>query len=171
MSAPPAPEFHRPIPVRRVGEQGLVVTVEADAAERAAVALRMRLPAVLALSCRFELRPGARGVVRAEGQLRARVMQVCVVSLDEFEAAVAEDFILRFVPEGKESDDDDPESEDEVPYRDDAIDLGEAAAEQLALALDPYPRKPGAALAQDGEAAGDPGLAALAGWRGGKQQQ
>ncbi|MBS0562184.1 MAG: DUF177 domain-containing protein [Proteobacteria bacterium] len=171
MSAPQAPELHRPVPVRRVGPDGLTVTVEASAAECAAIAERMRLPAVLALSCRFDLRPGLRGVVEATGRLRARVVQVCVVSLDEFEAAVADDFAIRFVPEGEESDDDDPEAADEAPYQGDAIDLGEAAAEQLALALDPYPRKPGAELPEGHEAAGDPRLAALAAWRGGKTPQ
>ena len=33
-----------------------------------------------------------------------------------------------------------------MPYGGDSIDLGAALAEQLALALDPYPRKPGAKL-------------------------
>ena len=46
----------------------------------------------------------------------------------------------------QESDDADPEALDEIPYADGMLDLGEAAAEQLALALDPYPRAPGAAL-------------------------
>lgn len=172
MSAPAATELHRPVLVRRVGPEGLTIAVEASAAECAALAERMQLPKVLALSCRFDLRPGGRGAVDAVGRLRARVVQVCVVSLDEFEAAVAEDFTVRFVPEGQESEDDDPEAVDESPYRGDAIDLGEAAAEQLALALDPYPRKPGAELPEGAEGAGDPRLAALAElWRGGKKPQ
>ena len=74
------------------------------------------------------------------------MLRTCVVSLDEFEAGVDEKFRLRFVPAGAESDDPDPESEDEVPYTGDFLDLGEAAVEQLALALDPYPRKPDAEL-------------------------
>ena len=172
MSVPDAGELHRPVLVRRVGPEGLSIDVEASAAECAALAERMRVPRILALSCRFELRPGGRGTVEAAGRLRARVVQVCVVSLDEFEATVTEDFAVRFVPEGQESDDDDPEAVDESPYRGDAIDLGEAAAEQLALALDPYPRKPGAELPEGAEAAGDPRLAALAElWRGGKKPQ
>lgn len=39
-----------------------------------------------------------------------------------------------------------PESDDEIPFEGNQIDLGEAAAEQLGLALDPYPRMPGAEL-------------------------
>ena len=36
------------------------------------------------------------------------------------------------------------------------IDLGEAVAQQLAIALDPYPRAPGAALPEEPRAAGGP---------------
>jgi hypothetical protein len=46
------------------------------------------------------------------------------------------------------------ESPDEIPYAGDSIDLGAVLAEQLALSLDPYPRKPGAALPP--EAADEP---------------
>jgi len=148
------PEFSRPLALDRI-RAGLTITVEADAAERAALAARLGVPHLAALTCRFRLRPvsmgpGVRtgagpraGVVMAEGALRARVTQVSVVSLDEFEADVAEDFLVCFVPEDRETADLDPESVDEMPYAGDAIDLGEAAAEQLALALDPYPRREG----------------------------
>jgi hypothetical protein len=106
----------------------------------------MRLPELPALACSFVLRPVAAGVVAADGLLRARVVQTCVLSLDPFESAIEERFALRFVPEGSESPTIDPDAIDEIPYRGTMIDLGEAAAEQLALALDPYPRAPGTVL-------------------------
>jgi len=106
----------------------------------------MGVPALTGLSCRFRLSPLPGGAVLAEGDLRAQVMRVCVVTLETFEAATEERFRLRFVPEGTGAGDDDPESDDEIGFQGTSIDLGEAAAEQLALALDPYPRKPGAAL-------------------------
>ena len=74
------------------------------------------------------------------------VTQTCVVSLDAFAAPVSDHFVIRFVPAGRETDDIDPDSDDEIPYTDGVIDLGEAAAEQLALVLDPWPRKPDASL-------------------------
>jgi uncharacterized metal-binding protein YceD (DUF177 family) len=104
------------------------------------------LPAIGALSCRFRLQPLAPGVVRAEGMLQARIVQTCVVTLEPFESDLAEAFAVRFVPEAEVAEEIDFEAEDEIPYAGAAIDLGEAAAEQLALALDPYPRKPGVAL-------------------------
>ena len=139
-------ELHRPVPADRVGAAGLDFTVEANEAECAALARRMLLPGVLALRCTFRLVRLTADCVLAEGHLRAKVMQNCVVSLDDFEAEIDERFHVRFVPAGQESDDPDPEADDEIGYTGGALDLGEAAAEQLGLALDPYPRAPGAEL-------------------------
>jgi uncharacterized metal-binding protein YceD (DUF177 family) len=143
-------EFSRRVAVERIATAGHPAghdrAVEADAAELAKLATRLQLPAVNALTCRFRLRPTPDDAIAAEGWLDAVVTQTCVVSLDEFTTLVSEHFIIRFVPAGRESDDIDPESEDEIPYNDGVIDLGEAAVEQLALALDPWPRKPDAAL-------------------------
>nr|WP_294545364.1 DUF177 domain-containing protein [uncultured Rhodopila sp.] len=159
------PEFHRPVSLDRIGAHGLDMTVEATAAECAALAERMKLPAVLAVSCTFHLFREGRDRVLARGHLKARVTQICVVSVDEFDADVEEVFQVRFVPSGEESEDVDPESDDEIPYEGNLVDLGEAAAEQLGLALDPYPRKPGAALTEpDAEAKPYP-FAALSGLR------
>ena len=140
------PELHRPIAVERIGPPGLDVLVEANAAECAALAERQRLPAVLSLTCRFHLQQPVGGVVMAHGHLVAEVVQTCVVSLEDFPAIVEERFVLCWVPEGEESADADPELPDEIGYEDGTLDLGEAAAQQLGLALDPYPRAPGAAL-------------------------
>jgi uncharacterized metal-binding protein YceD (DUF177 family) len=140
------PELHRPVPIVRIGPQGFDLLVEATPTECIALAERMQIPAVHALSCQFHLRPEGASVVVAHGRLLARVVQTCIVSLEDFEATVDEPFRVRFVPAGTESDDADPESDDEIPYEGDSLDLGEAAAEQLALALDPYPRMPDAAL-------------------------
>ncbi|MGL1148068.1 YceD family protein, partial [Vibrio parahaemolyticus] len=85
----------------------------------------------------------AAGVIDAKGELRARVTLTDVDTLEPFESEVTEDFALRFVPEDAETHEIDIEAPDEIPYADDRLDLGEAAAEQLALALPPYPRRAG----------------------------
>ena len=147
-SPSPGPELSRPVPLAQIGartERDVVAT----AAECGAVAARLLIPAVAALSCRFHLAPAPGGAILAEGRLHARVTRECVVTLELFEAPVDEAFRLRFVPEENLSDDDDlldVEADDEVPYHGTLIDIGEAAVEQLALALDPYPRMPGAEL-------------------------
>jgi uncharacterized metal-binding protein YceD (DUF177 family) len=78
------------------------------------------------------------------------VVQACVVTDEPVPGAIEEDVALRFVPEDAAGDDEIELSEDALDtvfYAGGAIDLGEAAAETLALALDPYPRAPGAATA------------------------
>jgi uncharacterized metal-binding protein YceD (DUF177 family) len=156
-----APEFSRPLALDRIGA-AYETEVAATAEECAALARRLGVPSVASLACRFRLRRGAAGRIAAEAELRARLTRECVVTLDAFEADVAEAFSLVFVPEGTESDDPDPESDDEIPYAGTALDLGEAAAEQLALTLDPYPHKPGAELPAEAEKGPESPFAALA---------
>ena len=163
------PEFSRRIPIARIGAGGMEQVIEASGAECRALAERLQLPAVASLTCRFQLVAPLHGEIAAEAELRAEVTQVCVVSLEPFEATVAERFALRFVPataagaasEAADEDAIDLAAPDELAYAGDSIDIGEAAAEQLALALDPYPRMPGIApdlaLASEGEAADMPG--------------
>lgn len=139
-------EFPRPLSLDRIGPQGLDLTIEANPAECSALAVRMNLPAVLAVSCTFHLIREGRDVILARGALRARVTQTCVVSLDEFDSPIEEVFQVRFVPSGEELNDVDPDADDEIPFMGNLIDLGEAAAEQLGLALDPYPRRAGVEL-------------------------
>ncbi len=162
--AGPEPELHRPLAVERIGPHGHEVEIQATGPECADVAVRLRLPAIASLACRFQLQPLPGGRIAASGALKAVVSQVCVLTLESFTATVEETFRIRFVPEGRESDDPDPESEDEIAYAGAAIDLGEAAVEQLALALDPYPRAPGAVLpdkARDVPASPFAGLSSL----------
>jgi uncharacterized metal-binding protein YceD (DUF177 family) len=135
------PELTRLVRLQQIGAVGMHYTVIANDAECRALAARLQIPAVVALTCDFDLAPPNQDSVAATGTLRARVMQTCVVSLDEFEQEVMERFEIRFVPEGTISDGFDPELPDELPYGGGIIDVGTAAAEQLALALDPYPRK------------------------------
>jgi uncharacterized metal-binding protein YceD (DUF177 family) len=159
------PEFHRPVSLDRIGAHGLDVTVDATPAECTALADRMKLPAVHAVSCTFHLIRESRDTILARGHLLARITQTCVLSLEDFEAPVEEVFQVRFVPLGEETDDLDPESEDEVPFEGNSIDLGEAAAEQLGLALEPYPRMPGASLAEPEPEQKPQPFAALSGLR------
>ena len=145
------PEFSRRIPVSRIGTNGIEHRIEASAAECQALAERLQLPAVASFTSIFRLAAPVRGQIAADAELRAEITQICVVSLEAFEATVSERFTLRFVPEGAEEAEIDPASTDEFGYAGDSIDIGEAASEQLALALDPYPRMPGVVLPHEAE--------------------
>jgi uncharacterized metal-binding protein YceD (DUF177 family) len=139
------PELSRFLPLTRI-KPGLEMRVTAKAAELTALAARMNIPQLRSFDCVFLLTPETAGHIRARGQLRAEVTQNCVLSAENFDSRIEEEFSLIFVPEGTERVDFDLETEDEVPYARDGIDFGEAAAEQLALCLEPFPRKPGASL-------------------------
>lgn len=143
------PEFPRPHRLDQIGAGETNVTVEAGETERAALARRFDLVALDRLAASFALRRDAAGV-RASGHLSAAVIQSCGVTGEPLPAKIEEDFAIRFLPEPTED-----ESHDEVELAEDdldtvfytgsALDLGEAAAETLALALDPFPRGPNAA--------------------------
>lgn len=161
-------DLNRPVPVARIGSSGLTVSVRAADDECSGLAERMGLPAIASLACDFDLVWERGGVsIAAKGTLRATVTRVCVISAEEFEAGIEEHFSVRFVPAGTERDDPDPDLDDEIPFSGETIDLGEAAAEQLALALEPYPRMPGAEWPEiEDDGAGSP-FSVLRGSRGG----
>ena len=146
-----APEFSRPVPLDSLGEAPRRIEIEADAAERAALAARFGLTAIGRLAATADLaRAGAE--VRATGRVAAEVRQACVVTGAPVETRLDEPFALRFRPPPGAAKPDEEielgESELDVGfYEGGAIDLGEAAAETLALALDPYPRSPEAEAA------------------------
>jgi uncharacterized metal-binding protein YceD (DUF177 family) len=145
-----APEFSRPVPLDTIGEAPRRIAIEADAAERAALAVRFGLVAIGWLAAEAELvRNGAD--VTATGRIEASVTQACVVTGAPVDARLDEAFSILFQPlpaSGPDEEIELGESELDVTfYEGGAIDLGEAAAETVALALDPYPRSPDAETA------------------------
>lgn len=160
------PEFSRPLALGRVGPEGRREVVEADAAEREALARRFGIPSIGRFRAELTLRPEPDGAVRAEGRLEAEVVQSCVVTLEPVPQRVEEAVALRFLPAGREPNEG-PEEVDEVETgQDGTADLGEALAEQLALALDPYPRAPDATLPEAATDASAHPFAALGRLRG-----
>ena len=138
------PEFHRPIRIDQIGEGELRQRIEADADERRRLMGRFGLLELGALTADYTLRRDATGIL-ATGRLRAEVAQPCVASGEPVPESVDEAFTLRFLPEGSVENSElelDDDAMDTMFYADASIDLGEAAAETLALALDPYPRSP-----------------------------
>ena len=123
----------------------------ADADECAAVASRLGLLGLERFDAHAVLTRDGHAV-RATGRLKASLTQACVASGDRVDARVDEAFTLKFVPapvvtapeEELELEGDDL---DTLFYDGAAIDLGEAIADSLALAIDPYPRSPAAAEA------------------------
>ncbi len=149
------PELSRRIKVK--GLPGENVIIEADAGERAALAARFALPSVDSL--RAEVALEQRGsAIRAKGTMRAAIQQTCAISGEDFPVTIKEALDLRFVEEGavnpSHSDDGEIEIEldaedcDDIDYRGDAFDLGEAIAQTLGLAIDPFAEGPEADAAR-----------------------
>jgi len=123
--------------------------------EREALAKRFELRALSALEADVtvsRLQGGA--ALRVEGRLQADLTQDCVVSLEPVEQHIDDHFRLDF---GQSADVVDAESgelllssgvDDPEPMPQGTLDIGELVAEHLALAIDPYPRKPGIDLEQ-----------------------
>ena len=143
------PEFSRTISLRQIIGQPL--RLEASEAERTALARRFAISAVESLVAEVSLdRKGDK--VDAKGTLVADIVQPCAVSGDDFPVHIEEEIGFRFVPEGAidpalaEGDEIEIELEasdlDEIDYTGDAFDLGEAIAQTLALAIDPYAAGP-----------------------------
>lgn len=138
------PEFSRPIRIDTLGEGGRAIAIEADEAERAALAERFGLISLALLAADAALRREGETIL-AEGRVRAMAEQACVATGGPVPVAIDEAFSLRFVPEGDAEEIElDVEDCDTIDYSGSAVDLGEAIAETLALSLDPFPRAPDA---------------------------
>ncbi len=167
------------VPVRldEVPETGLHLDLEADAAARAAVAAAAGVNEVPQLTAAFDVKRHGRDGLHVVGTVSARVRQTCVVTLDPVENEVAEGIDLVFVPAsalGSLASEVNLGAEAIEPPEaliDGVVDLGAVATEFLTLAIDPYPRKPGAVF--DPPHSADEGshpFAALAALRSGRDR-
>jgi uncharacterized metal-binding protein YceD (DUF177 family) len=129
------------------------VVIEASPEERAALAARFGLGAVESLRAEVMLDQKPRAI-RATGRLRAAIMQPCAISGEDFPVAIDEAVDLRFVEENQRPATPDEELEleaddcDEIGFAGDMFDLGEAVAQTLGLAIDPYAEGPNADAAR-----------------------
>ena len=140
------PEFSRMVDCRQLRAQP--VRIEADSEERARLALRFGLEAIERLAAEVTLEREGQAVI-ARGEFAAAIVQSCAVSGEPLPVTVAEPIALRFVPaaEAQRPDEEielDSEDCDEIEYTGHSIDLGEAVAQSLALAIDPYLEGPDA---------------------------
>jgi uncharacterized metal-binding protein YceD (DUF177 family) len=151
-------ELSRPVAIGRLTEEEVHPFV-ATPDERTGLARRFGLRAIDALAAEVRLVPLGRSI-RLDATLEAEVVQECVVTLQPVPSRLREHFTLLY-GEGSTDPDDDAVVE---PLSGETIDIGEAVAQQLSLALDPYPRAPGAALDRrwTGEPEAESPFAALA---------
>jgi len=153
-SDPKSDPWRVPVAVLQIPEGGLHRELDADEAVRQAVADVARLREVLSAHASLDVTPKGGGRFHIAGNVRARVGQTCVVTLDPIENDIDEPIDLIFAPpeqipeladlvddavEGAAETPDPPE-----PIVNGIIDLGRLATDALLLGIDPYPRKPDA---------------------------
>ncbi|HEX7783165.1 MAG TPA: DUF177 domain-containing protein [Sphingobium sp.] len=152
MTAAPAPEFSRPefsriVKLDQLGKAGATQAVSPTDAERAALARRFGLLTLDRMEADYALTEED-GALMARGRLRAALSQPCVATGEPVPETIDTPFAIRFIPESAEPASDeievDGEDYDTVIYTGESINVGEAIAETLALALEPYPRSPNA---------------------------
>jgi uncharacterized metal-binding protein YceD (DUF177 family) len=166
---PTGAEFARPVAIDALAPD-VVVDIAATPDECALLARRLGLLALARLEARVRLKPLGGGLLRLEMELAADVVQACVVTLEPVASRVSDRATLLYAEAARETTKVvlDGEAELIEPLDGDVLDIGEAVAQQLSLALDPYPRAGDAGMTVP--SAGDDGekhspFAALAGWK------
>ena len=142
-------EFSHVVRWRDVGSAPRTERLEAGEPARAALAVRFGLLALDTLTATLDLVQQAGGIA-ARGRFAATGTQRCAVSAEPVPFALDEDLALLFTTVPEPAGDEIELSIadlDTVVVEGDTIDLGEAVAQSLALALDPYPRAPAAVRA------------------------
>lgn len=146
---------------------GVTRKLAPDEKAREAIARRLDLRDLPAFTADVCVTPWHSGGAVLAGHIEADVVQTCVVTLDPVPAHVADDFEVRYLPPsmiqpakpGEElefdAEEDDPPEALGGPDGT-LIDAGEVAVQYLSLALDPYPRKPGAELPEDAKGEEEP---------------
>jgi hypothetical protein len=151
----PADPWRVPIVVAQIPETGLYRAFEAGEATRVAMADLAGLREIMSASASFDLKLKSGGRVHVTGEVRGRVGQICIVTLDPVENEIEEMVDLMFAPseqipalsalvdEAAQSENEEVPEPPE-PIVNGVIDLGRLATDVLFLAIDPYPRRPDA---------------------------
>ena len=168
-------EFSRLLALDSVPPTGTTVHLKASADECRALAARFELVRLDRLEGELTVAPvDPTSMFHVTGHVDADAVQSCVVTFEPVPARVRASFdrlFSREVPADTDAEVEiDVDAETPEPLTGDKLDLGEILAEELSLALDPYPRSPEAdrRLAQLAAEGGDnPGgpFDALAAWR------
>ena len=169
MSAAANADWSTPLKLRELGRTAVRVKLAPDDAQRAEVAKALGLEGLPALTAQLTVRAWRDGA-EITGHFDAVVEQICSVSLDPFEQPLEGEIEVRVVPAGSvnapeevsgdiERDPARPDPPDVLPGE--AVDLAAYVVEHLALEIDPFPRKPGAAFEYEPPAAEPSPFAAL----------
>jgi hypothetical protein len=145
--------------VARLPQKGMPVVIDADPKQRAKLAEQHGLVSVGRYRAELLVTSWKRNGVKVSGTVEADIVQECVVMLEPIEARICEEVSAVYLPDDSKLgragfhgggeillDAEGPDSPE--TFSGDTIDVGALAEEFFELAIDPYPRKPGADLMQ-----------------------
>jgi uncharacterized metal-binding protein YceD (DUF177 family) len=163
-----APEFSRRVALAQLSAEPFRQRIEATAEEREKLSRRFDLISLDRLVAEVVLRRQSPEAILLEAEFTADFEQCCAVSLEPVRGAVSNRFSLVYGSAAEDGpaiafSDEEPAFE---PLNGDSIDIGEAVAQELSLALPLFPRHPEALI--DESASAEPlggSFAALAGLR------
>lgn len=146
-------ELSRLLKVDGIPRAGIEERIVAKPAERAALAKRLRIVDLKRFEANITVEHEKGRMLTVTGGIYAELTQECVVTLepidevlrDNFDILMAPDYVLKkrgSAPIGEYAETEAPE-----PIEGGILDLGEIAVQHLAMSIDPYPRKEGAAWA------------------------
>jgi uncharacterized metal-binding protein YceD (DUF177 family) len=146
--------YSEPVRLHQLGS-GVKRILEPDASTRARIVRALDLASLDAFTAEMELAPSPGGW-RLSGRIRASLAQTCGITLEPLPIEIDAPFAITLAESVEEDSEEiiitlDDESPDLIENG--QIDLGQYAVEQLALRLDPFPRKPGAEFVQPPEPA------------------
>jgi uncharacterized metal-binding protein YceD (DUF177 family) len=165
---PALPEFSRLVPLTRLGRDPFRQKIAATREERKKLARRFGLLALDRLCATVALTRQSDASVLLEASFEAEFVQECVITLEPVRGTASQRFSLLYGPAGTDEDEVEIDSDAVTfePLAGEAIDVGEAVAQELSLALPAFPRDPEATIATLAtEDAEERPLAALARWR------
>jgi uncharacterized metal-binding protein YceD (DUF177 family) len=147
-------EIERIVDIDRMGASGsTALDIAATESERAALAKRFGFLGLPTFTARVTVDRQPGGRVAVEGRLRGKIVQACILTLDPVTQDLDETFRIVFKQDLTEERDPEsgealvnPQADAPEPLSGNLLDVGEIVAEQLSLAADPYPRRPGAKL-------------------------
>ncbi len=136
------PEFSHKTAMDKIFKAPRKFSLSANREQCAKIAKRLQIISLESLT--GEISCTTKGpIIIVTGQVTAELQQACVISLDPVTETVDEAFALEFIR--RPDDDDDPLDLDAPEsVSGDDLDIGEILVQQLALALNPYPRAEGA---------------------------
>lgn len=168
MTSEHSPPFEHYYDLNRLSDAGFETTIDLGAEERQRLALWADVAAVNRFCGRIALRRLSPMRFHYSAHLTAEITQTCTVTLEPVSSKISLDFTrtLQLVPQVTRENDLGGElslaaGDDEVPDEIDTsrYDLAAPLLEEFSLAIDPYPRAPGASFElppETEDAAGSP---------------